>query len=239
MGQYWKDVSGQGYGDDFARGFSYDKAVVRLAYNRSARGRFKARLKAEGLKPNFCYQVKLEGKPWGFWVYASDDVANEALGRAGHFWRAQPEPREVSLEEFEADKDKQGYVFIGSVLLDFLVTDEHGKANVAVDSYSSLKMVWKPDQRTHQPGDGPIRDYRLNGQTTEIYGENLAGGGAGSLELPVGPYNVQVSLTEESFGDPEGAWARIMVAEDVSFEIEKGWSYRSYRQERRADSRRP
>jgi len=219
-GQYWKDLSGVGYDPAFSGDFSYDNATIVLSFDRTSAGRFSARLVAEGLKPDFCYQVKLEGKPWAFWVYASDDAANEALGYAGRFWRVQPEPGEASDLEYQARKDEEGHVYIGSFLLDFFVTDETGSATIDLSSTSSYRMVWKSSQRAPQPGDGPVREFQVAGQTVAIYGESLSGRvGPGLLELPPGFYNVQLSLTEESFGDPDGSWARVMVADEVSFEI--------------------
>jgi len=59
---------------------------------------FVGALKASGLKPNFCYQLKLVGKPGkasasapGLWGYAADNTTNTALLKAGRWWNYRTE----------------------------------------------------------------------------------------------------------------------------------------------------
>ena len=66
-GTYFKDVRGLPYPSEFADRFNYAEAEVVINFQKRSPKWFDGDLRATGLKPNFCYQVKLEGKPGHIW----------------------------------------------------------------------------------------------------------------------------------------------------------------------------
>ncbi|MDQ3814909.1 MAG: hypothetical protein M3347_13275, partial [Armatimonadota bacterium] len=81
------------YSNSGMSGVSATPQVV-LTYNTAPPAPyFMGHIDAEGLKPNFSYQLKLIGKPvkgtWG-WGAEGDDVTNERLGYAARWFCGHP-----------------------------------------------------------------------------------------------------------------------------------------------------
>lgn len=221
--QYWKDISGAEYPPDFRARFDYAAASVFLTYATADSRGFAGTLAATGLKPNFCYQLKLIGKPTSLWGASGDDTSNERLGYAGRWWHTWPEEAWNATDaEYRRDKDKPGHTFEGYLLFDFFVTDTNGAASVTFASDSSYHVIWKTSQRDRRRKDGPVRTYRVGSTTARLYAEYEPGRALpGRLLLPPGRYNVQFNLTEESFHDQWPGWALVLRAEEVEFAIER------------------
>jgi len=219
-GQYWNDIAGTAYSSDFQSSYSYNDASVSLSYESYDDYWFRASLSATGLKPNFCYQVKLNGKPEAYWVEGGDDISNEALGYAGRWWRNEPNPGNADDSNYETYKDDPDYVYTGYLVYDFFVTDVDGNAEIEIVSDNSYHVVWKTSQRTAQANDGPVRDYNVDGTPVSIYGEwEPTRALPGELALRPGKYDVQFFLTEESFHDSGASWATVMGYDEAQFDI--------------------
>ncbi|NQT51621.1 hypothetical protein HQ576_06210, partial [bacterium] len=85
--QRWKDIADNDYSSAMAATSEtfYDDKVVTLDYGASGSA-FSGFVTGTGLKPFFCYQVKLVGQPELTWGAGGDDVTNENLGYAGRWW---------------------------------------------------------------------------------------------------------------------------------------------------------
>jgi len=217
---YWKDISDAKYSQEFIDSFSYDHANVSITYRTCASSYFTGTLQATGLKPNFCYQIKLSGKPTAYFGPEGDDEANERVGYAGRWWREEPEPKNVKDVEYQEHLNDSGYVHSGYLLFEFFVTDAQGAATVDFTSNSAYHVVWKISQRAPKLNDGPVSEYEVGNSRIRLYAEgeptrNLPG----QVTLPNGDYNVQLRLTEECFHDEEAFWAQVMKSDDIRFTI--------------------
>ena len=220
--EYWSDITGTEYSPGFQNTFDYAAATVALTYNTSSPGRFTGSLTATGLKPNFCYQTKLHGKPPAYFGADGDVASSEWLGYEGRWWRFEPEPAwNANDAEYEANKDDPDYVFGGYLVYDFFVTDADGSVDIPFfESENSYRVIWKTGQRTPGANDGPIRTYDVGGTEVGLYGEwEETRALPGELDLPIGDYNVSFWLTEESFHDQWPGWALAMTNDDIRFEI--------------------
>jgi hypothetical protein len=134
-----------------------------------------------GLKPNFAYQVKLEGKPSYFYP-DGNDWANEQIGYAGRWWltvinlrtgdvidewnSSDSEYEYWKVRNFKDARKKRLYVFQGYLLFGFFVTDPagtivdgEGNPGAAVMVDSSLHVLWKESQRLPQANDTASVDH--------------------------------------------------------------------------------
>lgn len=207
----WKDIAGNLYSQSYinqSSPFPYDQANVRLTYETISNS-FSGKLRASGLKPNFSYQMKLEGKP------SEDAWANQQIGNLGRWWSN-----------------------IGYMLFDFITTDHEGKASLNFVLNSSFHVLWNTLLNSRNPGanDSEIRFYNIIGFSTDeaydvdlepvtvgIYAEWESGKPVpGDVQLPDGQYKVTFRLTEESFhknGEYEGYWASVMEHSGIEFTI--------------------
>ena len=168
-GLRWMDIANNVYSGTFQASYSYDDAAVAADTDTftCADGleRTVILFAGSGLKPNFAYQLKLEGKPTYFYS-DGDDWANEQLGYAGRWWLIRISTRTGEIidqsnsddTEYEYWKDrgfkdarkKIQYVFTGYLLFGYVVTDESG--NIPAESgpvlvNSALHVLWKESQR--------------------------------------------------------------------------------------------
>jgi len=116
---------------------------------------FVGALKASGLKPNFCYQLKLVGKPGkssssapGLWGYAADNTTNKALLQAGRWWNYRTEdPAFTTTNDTQVLRTtdyKNGWV-AGYLYFGFVMTDAAGNAawSFSVNPNSSPAQITK------------------------------------------------------------------------------------------------
>ncbi len=140
-GLYWQDITGPDYSQQFQDSFRYSDSRVSLSYSTYDLLYFTGILTAADLKPNFCYQMKLNGKPEGYWDSSGDDQANENIGYTGRWWRNEPNPGNSTDSDYSAHKDDPTYVYTGYLLYDYFVTDEAGAADVSFVSDNAYHVV--------------------------------------------------------------------------------------------------
>ena len=206
----WLDVANTPYSASFVSTYSYSQAVVTATLVTSADG-LVITLDGTGLKPNFAYQVKLEGQP------SVDLTANAILGGLGRWWEGT------------------GYLIAG-----YFVTDAAGTITSAASSEvwpdaairvdSSYHVLWTTDQRRPTRSDGPIIGHKViqtlygydvsqNGDMVKVYGEWQSGRPKpGNVVLPDGDYTCLLRLTEEGFHLSGDLWKTVLEAQ-VSFTI--------------------
>ena len=239
----WADIASQPFAPAMQTAFSYADASVSLDFAPSG-ATFAGRIAAQGLKPNFAYQIKLNGKP------DRDPWANEQLGLAGRWWATQTRKSDGSLVTAWRSNDDEFHrwkalgftdgatdvVFEGYLLLDFLIADPAGTAARDLTLDSSFHVLWKTLQREpHAEDSEPLHHTVVARAATgwypvdlpdapiAIYAEWEPGRARpGECALPPGHYATQLVLTEESFHEREpdrGSWATVMSAPDVAFTI--------------------
>ena len=227
-----KDVANNPYGLDYQDNYNYgpeDNTCVTVIF-KTVNARLEGTLIACNLKPNFAYQVKLEGFP--------DHQSNEWIGYQGRWWDSDIN-QNVDDSYYESHPE---HTIIGYLLFDYFITDQTGNALLDFVVDSSYHVLWKPtpptgtDRRTRNPEDGPLKSCTFNpkdpkalqlpdilcydsdygGSTEQVYGETERPpvGGRG---LPPGDYSCKFILTEESFHSPF-KWPAAMGAE-ISFTI--------------------
>jgi hypothetical protein len=230
--QRWRDAATTPYDGGKIATYDYASATVVFTYpdhGTTAGGGFTG----SNLKPNFAYQVKLNGKPTYFWGPAGDDLANERIGFAGRWWLNKVEKatgtvvggwnsNDAEYVAWKAQGFTDGvydYAYEGYLLFAYLVTDEEGQVarDLAVDS--SFHVLWKTAQRTPGPNDSAptthtfvvneVSDWYASSQSDEvrsIYAEwEPTRALPGELDLPAGTYVVRLFLTEESFHESAGS----------------------------------
>jgi hypothetical protein len=228
----WRDAATTPYDVGQIAGYDYASATVVFTYqdNGSTIG---GEITASNLKPNFAYQLKLNGKPSYFWGPDGDDLANERIGFAGRWWLNKVAKATGTVvagwnsndAEYVAWKDQgftdgvYDYVFEGYLLFAYLVTDEDGQGARDVKLDSSLHVLWKLAQRTPGPKDSPpsLHTFVVDG-TSDWYASSQPDGLRsiyaeweptralpGELALDTGTYAVRLFLTEESFHESAGS----------------------------------
>lgn len=167
--QRWKDIADNAYSSAMAATYEtfYDDKGVALDYGVSG-STFSGFVTGTGLKPFFCYQIKLVGQPELTWGAAGgDDVTNENLGYAGRWWltvydangswlwarnSSDSEYDSWKLEGFVDPVTSERYVFEGYLVFDYVVTDKNGAFSKTLHADSSYHVVYKTSQRAPVPG---------------------------------------------------------------------------------------
>jgi len=247
----WLDVADQNYSSTYRTSYNYTQANVTVDYEYSSDS-LQGTLIAVNLKPNFAYQLKLEG--------TAGTAANERIGLAGRWWQEEwigswtdgknlnnkgngsfPNPNDLvyfAKRDITDSESPTGlnYKHTGYLVFDYFITDETGNATLDFEAHSSYHVLFKTTQRLHTDDDGPIKsktfdpdpsspayDVNFSENTIEIFGE--------WERLPVGGIHwytgdfTQMILTEESFhgsGTYAGSWAAAMGA-DMPFTIPQKW----------------
>ena len=224
--QRWRDAQTTPY--DVGKIATYDYASATLVFAYQDHGRtIGGRFTGSNLKPNFAYQVKLNGKPTYFWGPEGDNLANERIGFDGRWWLNKVEratgtvvggwnSNDAEYVAWKAQDFTDGvydYIFEGYLLFAYLVTDEDGRVAQDVKVDSSLHVLWKTAQRMPGPNDSlptmhtfvvnEASDWYASSQPDEvrsIYAEwEPTRALPGELALPAGTYAARLFLTEESF----------------------------------------
>jgi|GEM_PF-4078781 len=211
---------------------NYDSAVVTVDYE-VINHNFVANLYGTGLKPDFTYQVKLEGIPA---CAGGDDETNEWIGYSGRWTcldcEASPAGNNRSDAQYEANKllpdgDPDKECIAGYLVFDYFVADQDGNADVWIETDASYHVLWcGPTSGSNAylySGYTPPTSYCDDGKyctyqdiTPEIERRSFS-------HLPDGQYlNVTLVLTEESFHQDCGTWCSVL-ARDILFEID--WHY--------------
>lgn len=233
------DVANNAFSRSVVSTFSYtdperERPDVTVTYLRKAET-FIGHISAKGLKPNFAYQLKLQGN------YQADPAGHERIGYLGR-WRFPGRGTNYTDQQYRNawdPADVESYI-----LFDFFVTDHNG--NTEKDFYldSTLHVLFNETyQRKNRKQDSlPLRvrlaatqsDIYVNPKAEvpvqAIYAETEAGSNRqqrpqiGEAFLPKGRYQADLVLVEETFhgygyGDT-GYWPTVMSA-PVSFRIVK------------------
>ena len=230
--QRWRDAPTTPY--DVGKIATYDYASATAVFAYQGHGpAMGGRFTGSNLKPNFAYQVKLNGKPTYFWGPEGDDLANERVGFAGRWWLNKVEEatgivvggwnsNDAEYLAWKAQDFTDGaydYVYEGYLLFAYLVTDEDGQVAQDLTVDSSFHVLWKTAQRTPGPNDSlptmhtfvvnEASDWYASSQSDQvrsIYAEWEATRALpGELVLPAGTYAVRLFLTEESFHESVGS----------------------------------
>ncbi len=85
----WLDIADNPYSEAFRRRFRYREGQVVVTYTTTEGDTLRGTLVARGLKPNFAYQLKLEGRPSPPGIADAPkpaNWANEQLGSVGRWW---------------------------------------------------------------------------------------------------------------------------------------------------------
>jgi len=201
--QRWYDVAGNVYAgapDMTPASADYAGASVVVDYG-VVGSQLTGTVTGTGLKPNFAYQLKLEG--------SSDVWTNDTLKAIGR----------------TTDDGVQGYLPFG-----YIMTDQSGNVAASFVTDSSFHVLYRTSDSTGTIGtygfgtpganDGPVSYYAFDPATSSSwydvdYGQANVGlygmyepGRAlpGTLELPIGTYSAKFVLTEESFHDASGTF---------------------------------
>ncbi|MGQ9730522.1 MAG: hypothetical protein ACUVX8_04540 [Candidatus Zipacnadales bacterium] len=193
------------YSPEFIQSFDYVNSDVSASFLDST-DKITFTLGGLGLKPDFAYQVKLEGLP------TIDPVGNQNLMTLGRRWG------DIGYLIFGyLVTDKTGTIVPGECAAGTLLTD----TTIPVDS--SYHVLWKVSQRARTRSDGPIITHTIEGVGVDgIYGEWETGKPKpGKLALPAHTYTCLLRLTEESFHSTDllgGNWESVLDA-TVTFTI--------------------
>ncbi|MHC4886832.1 MAG: hypothetical protein ACYTGH_17280 [Planctomycetota bacterium] len=228
----WADLQGNYYSRAFAANFDYEKTpTVRVRIDSEAQT-LQGRIEAEGLKPNFCYQLKLVGD------FAVDRTAFETIGRVGR-WRLPGYDTNYVDEDYHTATEEVKAQTSAYIFFDYLVTDSQGRAvrDFALDS--SLHVVWSASRQRKARGEDcitvkvdatdPALYMRPKEEPTEevIWAEREIRrytSEADITHLPVGSYKARLELTEESFHsqDRDGGWWATVMTLPIEFAISEG-----------------
>jgi len=215
--QRWKDVAGNLYEGTW-NSSAYNGAINNVVVDYGVTGhQLTGTVTATGLKPNFAYQLKLEG--------SSDAWTNTTLQNIGR------------------TSGSTGYLVFGSLVTDqsgnatsSFVTDS--SFHVLYRTPDSTGITGTYGVVARQLTDGPVSYYSFNPDPTSpwysvdypaatvgIYGMYEPGRALpGTLQLLDGSYSCKFVLTEESFHDgmwsgaPGGSWASPFKG-DITFQV--------------------
>jgi len=249
-GQYrWMDVNNQVYAGGYRTTYNYTQASVEVTYSIDA-NILHGTLSATNLKPNFAYQFKLTSTPgtaanesigltgrwwqeeWNGTAWANgQNLNNKGDG-------SSPNPNDNvyfqrrDINDLTSPTGKH-YRYTGYLVFDYFITDGQGGAILNFQCDSSYHVLWKTSQRTRTSDDGPVKqvmfstdpcsaayDIEYGLSIVDIFGEweRLP---TGLVRLPLGEYEAQFVLTEESFHNCSGfggCWA-VAMAGPCAFSI--------------------
>lgn len=149
----WLDIADYVYGTAFQDNYVYDSASVTFTYD-DPHFSLHGWLSGSGLKPNFAYQIKIDGKPT---LNAdltpnpgADETANGIIGKAGRWWITEYDESRKYVGAYNYDnvfsegtgddwydrivgtgfvdpRDGHTYIFKGYLLFDYVVTTPQGE----------------------------------------------------------------------------------------------------------------
>ena len=239
----WRDVAGNLYSDSYRENYGYDNIDVQVQVTfEESDVTLHGQLSATGLKPNFAYQLKLNG--------FSGTAANERIGLTGRWWQEEwdgaqwtngqnlnnkgdgsiPNPNDLIYFARRDEPDSTSptglnYRYTGYLVFDYFITDENGNATLDFEAKSSYHVLWNTIQQDHTTNDGPTKSVTFDpdpdqpaydtdypSSTMTIFGE-WERLPVGDVCLAPGAYDCQIVLTEESFhGWPCGSYTGLWSA---------------------------
>jgi hypothetical protein len=181
----WLDVADQSYSPAFQAGNTYGDAVALVSFV-AVGPTLSGSLSAAGLKPNFTYQLKLDGD--------SGTPANERIGLAGRWWQEEwngsawtngqnlnnkgdgsfPNPNDLLYFERRYVEDSSSptglhYRYTGYLVFDYVVTDSEGSVLHGFVVDSCYHVLWKTTQRVRTTDDGPISTAVFDADDSAAY----------------------------------------------------------------------
>ncbi len=184
----WLDVADQPYSVSYRSGYDYSHAHVEVTYPTNT-PYFQGTLVAQNLKPNFAYQVKLEG--------ISGTSENECIGLSGRWWEEEwsdiswsngrnlndkgdgtaPNPNDGVYfshrdELWTVNLPIPRYKHSGYLVLAYFVTDKNGDATAPFTADSSYHVLWKVSQRPHSVSDGPLITATFDADVSDAYDDS-------------------------------------------------------------------
>ena len=225
--QRWLDIAGNAYSGEFSRRYSQGSIpVVRLRLE-SDGPLLRGRIEGKGLKPNFAYQVKLNG------IYEYRE-AFEAIGSVGR-WRFPGRATNYTDGDYtRALRKSRAEAYI---MFDFLITDAAGNVVRDLELNHSLHVLWNASRQRGDCRSADSVPFWVDASAAEVYARPKA---LSTLEriwaerehvryergddvvcLPPGTYHATLALTEESFHDhgEDGGWWATAFELPVSFVI--------------------
>ncbi len=228
-GYRWRDVAGNLYSDTYRTNYGYDNIDVQVQITFEENDvTLHGQLSATDLKPNFAYQLKING--------FSGTASNERIGLAGRWWQEEwdgsqwsggqnlnnkgdgssPNPNDLVYFARRDETDQSSptglnYRYTGYLVVDYFITDENGDAVLDFEANSSYHVLWNTIQRTHAANDGPTKSATFDPDPTQsAYDKDYPQSGmtvfgewerlpVGEVYLAPGTYDCQIILTEESF----------------------------------------
>ena len=193
-GLRWQDVADQTYRSAYRTTYDYGDPEVSVSVSYAASAEtFAGTLNASGLKPNFAYQIKLDGGGPEL-----EPTSNERLGLAGRWWEEEwsggswsgwnlndkgadfdgsplpaysypnlnPNDEDYYANRSVADPGSPtglNYRHTGYLVLGYFITDAAGAATASFAMGNSYHVLWKEAQRGSTAYDGPVLTAALNG----------------------------------------------------------------------------
>ncbi len=223
----WGDIAGNVYSATYSGSFSYNSPTVRVSFDDTGNTTLSGTITATGLKPNFAYQMKLEGQP------TVDAWANEQIGYLGRWW--SPVSGNVTDAYYQAHKNTEA--ILGYLLFGFFITDQNGSATRTFRVDSSYHVLWNQAQNgAPLASAGPTQSWApvwtaaaydtggsfISAKQT-LFPEIQSGRPApGQALLPTGNYRCAFVITEESFHNAYaggGNWAAAMRNGSLTFAV--------------------
>ena len=234
-GERWMDIGANEFRLSYRNSYDYASDPSVTVHWAPVGDAFLGWIEATGLKPNFAYQIKLDGN-------RDYPTAFENIGYNGRWW-IDGEGTNVLDSLYEWYKaNSPGTNMASYILVDYFVTDGDGDATKYFLLDSTYHVLWSPELNSGAMPDGddsPVYPhvFSLDNElaydppdpteyTTNIWLEQEwvnTRPAIGEVQLPAGCYVAKVILTEESFhqsGETHGGtWASVL-ALDVEFTIE-------------------
>ncbi len=192
--------------------YNYSLSSINISYDYRA-ATLKGVVVGDNLKPNFNYQMKLEGKPGCIYGDNGNNDSNKKIGYIGRWWDHDHCTTSCNIATDSYVESHPDYCITGYALFDFLTTDENGDVVRYFSLNFSSHVLW-----CSAPEGGNNNNYLVGGSCPA---ENLwAEPERGNVNMSSGNYTIKFLLTEESFHDySTGAWPTVLTADNISFNI--------------------
>ncbi|MCK4522388.1 MAG: hypothetical protein KAU20_07485, partial [Nanoarchaeota archaeon] len=199
--------------------YNYSLASANITYDNHG-NTFTGKLIGHNLKPNFSYQMKLEGKPACIYGDDGDNVSNEKIGYIGRWWDHDYCTTTCNIGD-EWVEEHPDHCITGYILFDHFTTDGNGniEKNFSIDS--SYHVLW-----CSAPEGGNNNNYLAGGYCpannlwAEPQSSNPTRPPPGEVNMSNGNYSLRFLLTEESFHNAStGQWPTVMSADNIIFDI--------------------
>jgi hypothetical protein len=226
----WQDAGGQLYSANYRNTYRYNQpGVIVWATFERVSGALRGTFNARNLKPNFAYQLKLNGDPGTM-------GSNELIGFSGRWWEETwsgtawanganlnnkgtgsfPNPNDTvylarrdTLDPTSPTGKK--YRYTGYRVFDYFITDQNGATSFTFEVKGCYHVLWLTWQQSRGANDGPLKTVTFDPSPSQpAYDVDYSSKTAsvfgewerlpmGGVPLLPGDYNCQIMLTEESF----------------------------------------